>query len=61
MTYLLLAIYILAGWIFVSFAFAAIIAWAGWKLSGRQESNRFAWDKPLRYLELDASQWRRIQ
>lgn len=57
--YLVLALYFVAGWCIVSLLFTALIARAGLRISRMQERNRFAWDKPLRYLELDPSEFRR--
>lgn len=58
---LLLVLEGIAVWTTLSFICACLWAIAGLRLTRMQERNRFAWNKPLRYLELDASQFRRLQ
>jgi len=62
-----LALHILAWWFGLSFLAYTACGAAGWMLSRlqervrKQESQRFAWPhKPIRVLELDASQFRRL-
>lgn len=57
---LLLILEFLAIWTALSIACAIWLAIAGLRIHRAQERNRFAWNKPLRYLELDASQYRRL-
>lgn len=52
---------LLLAWVLASFICAGLWAIAGLRLTRLQERNRFASDTPLRYLELDASQFRRLQ
>jgi len=47
-------------WIIASFIFGGLWALAGLRITRMQESQQFASDMPLRYLELDASQFRRM-
>lgn len=58
---LLLILEFLAIWTALSIACATWLAIAGLRLTRMQERNRFASDTPRRYLELDASQFRRLQ
>lgn len=50
---------LLLAWILASFICAGLWAIAGLRNTRMQEHNRFASDAPLRYLELDASEFRR--
>lgn len=50
----------LAWWTALPILAALWLAVAGNRLSRKQESQRFAWDKPLRFIELDPSQFRRL-
>lgn len=50
---------LILAWIVASFIFGGLWALAGLRISRMQERNRFAWDKPLRYPELDPSEFRR--
>jgi hypothetical protein len=51
---------ILLAWLCLSFLATTWLGIAGYRIHRKQERNRFAWNKPLRYLELDASQYRRL-
>jgi hypothetical protein len=51
---------LLLAWILASFICAGLWAIAGLRLSRMQERNRFAWDKPLRFTELEPHEWRRL-
>lgn len=54
------ALHILAWWLALPFLATGWLALAGYRIHRRQERHRFASDGPLRYLELDASQFRRL-
>jgi hypothetical protein len=55
-----LALHICAWWLALSFLAGSLWALAGYRIHRKQESQSFASDGPLRYLELDASQFRRL-
>lgn len=56
---LLLLLQFLAWWTALSILAALWLAVAGNRLSRKQESERFAWDKPLRFLELSPDEYER--
>lgn len=52
---------LLLAWILASFICAGLWAIAGLRLTRMQERNRFASDAPLRFLELGADEYERIE
>ncbi len=52
---------LLLAWILASFICAGLWAIAGLRLTRMQERNQFASDMPLRFLELGADEYERIE